>query len=213
MADLPVPSLSADEVRRIADEVLSRPEFLEAQPTWWQRIQRVVFDFIGRVIEAMAGDGRGSIIGTVTIVVVVLALLYLIVRLTRTVRVDPRLVDVTGSALGRSSADWAADAQACEASEQWRDAVRCRYRELLAALAGAGLLAEVAGRTSGEYRTAFAADVPDAAPAFGDVTRRFEAAWYSHDETTADDVEAFRQAASRTLEAAGVRRARVGAQR
>ena len=213
MADLPVPTLGADQVRRIADEVLARPEFLEAQPTWWQRLQRAVFDFISRVLEAMAGDGRGSIIGTVTIVAVVLALTYVIVRYTRTVRVDPRLADVTGTALGRSTADWAADAQACEASGQWRDAVRCRYRELLAALAGAGLLAEVPGRTSGEYLTAFATDVPDAAPAFTDATRRFEAAWYSHAATSAADVEAFRDAAGRTLDAAGVRRGRLAAAR
>ena len=211
MADLPVPSSGADEVRRIADEMLARPEFLQAQPTWWQRLTRVVFDFISRVLEAMAGDGRGSIIGTVTIIVVVLALLYLIVRLTRTVRVDPRLADATGSALGRTRADWAADAQACEAAGEWRDAVRCRYRELLAALAGAGLLAEVAGRTSGEYLTTFAADVPGAADAFAQVTHRFETAWYSHDETTQADLAAFREAARHTLEAAGVSRARVGA--
>ena len=211
MADLPVPARGADEVRRIADEVLTRPEFLEAQPTWFQRAQRVVFDFIGRLLEAMAGDGRGSVIGTLTIIAVVLVLLYLIVRYTRTVRVDPRLVDVTGTSLGRSSQDWAADAQACEAAGQWRDAVRCRYRELLATLAAAGLLSEVPGRTSGEYLSAFSADVPDAAGAFTDATRRFEAAWYSHAATSAADVEAFRDAAARTLSAAGVRRAPVGA--
>ena len=207
MADLPVPSLGAGQVRRIADDVLSRPEFLEAQPTWFQRAQRVAFDFIGRVLEAMAGNGRGSVIGTLTIIAVVLVLLYLIVRYTRTVRADPRLVDVTGTALGRSSADWAADARACEAAGEWRDAVRCRYRELLAALAAAGLLSEVPGRTSGEYLTAFSADVPDAAEAFADATRRFEAAWYSHAATSASDVDAFRDAASQTLDAAGVRRA------
>lgn len=213
MADLPVPTLGADQVRRIADEVLARPEFLEAQPTWFQRAQRVVFDFIARVLEAMAGGGRGSIIGTLTIIAVVVVLLYLIVRYTRTVRVDPRLVDVTGTSLGRSSADWAADAEACEAAGQWRDAVRCRYRELLAALAAAGLLSEVPGRTSGEYLSAFSDDVPDAAEAFAEATRRFEAAWYSHAATSAADVDAFRDAAARTLDAAGVRRAHVAAAR
>ncbi len=80
LADLPVPTTSAEDVRRIADEVLARPEFARAQPTWWQRFLRAVSDFIGRIYEALGGEGRGSVIGTLVIVALALLAVAAVVR-------------------------------------------------------------------------------------------------------------------------------------
>ena len=206
MADLRVPTTSADEVRRIADEVLARPEFADAQPTWWQQFLRLVGDFFSRIIEAVGGDGRGSLIGTVTVIALALLVIAVVIRYTRTVGADARRDMALQGGLGRNSTEWLADARAHEAEGRWRDAVRCRYRALLAELAAAGLVDEVAGRTSGEYLGAVQQDVPSAAASFGDATRLFEVAWYGHDTVTPDDAEAFAAAAQRTRSDAGLGR-------
>ena len=204
MADLPVPTTSADEVRRIADAVLARPEFAEAQPAWWQRLLRILSDYLAGLSEAVGAGG--SAVGTAVIVALALIAILVVVRYTRTLRRDPRRDLAVGGQIGRSSADWLSDANAAEDLQQWREAVRCRYRALLAALSAAGLIDEIAGRTSGEYRSAVATDVPAAAAAFTDATARFEDAWYGAAPVTSADVTAFGEAARRTLADAGVRR-------
>ena len=204
MADLPVPTTSADEVRRIADAVLARPEFAAAHPTWWQRLLRVLSDYLAGLGEAVGAGG--SAVGTAVVVGLALVAILVVVRYTRTLRPDPRRDLAVGGQIGRSSADWLTDAAAAEERGQLREAVRCRYRALLAALSAAGLVEEVAGRTSGEYLAALTADVPAAAAAFADATRRFEDAWYGAVPVTSAEVSAVSDAARRTLADAGVRR-------
>ncbi len=109
--------------------------------------------------------------------------------------------------VGRSSRDWLVEAAEHEAAGRRRDAVRCRYRALLADLAAAGLVEEIAGRTSGEYLAAVESDVPAAAEAFADATRRFELAWYGATPVDATDADAFAAVARRVVRDAGLRRA------
>ena len=186
--------------------MLARPEFDGAMPTWWQRFLRVVGDFISRVLEAVGGGGRGSVIGTIAVLLVGLALIAVVLRYTRTLNRDARHDLALSGEIGRSSRDWLSEAADHEQAQRWRDAVRCRYRALLADLAAQGLIDEIAGRTSGEYLTVVRSDVPKAAGSFAEATRRFETAWYGHGEVTRDDVEVFGEAARSTLTAAGVRR-------
>lgn len=209
MAELPVPATGADEVRRIADNVLGRPEFADAQPSWWDRGMRWVFDFFGRLFEALGGGGRGSVIGVITVLVVVVVALFVITRFTRTVRRDPARDPAMDIGIGRSPRDWIDEARRHEAAGEWRDAVRCRYRALLAELAAAGLVDEVPGRTSGEYLAAVREDVPTAAEHFAEVTRRFERAWYGHESTTPTEVEELTVASRAVVSAAGLRRSLV----
>lgn len=206
MAELEVPSTGAEEARRIADDVLARREFAEAEPSLWDRFMQWLGDQIGLMFEAIGSGGRGTVVGLITLLVVGGVAVFFVVRYTRTVRRDPGMDLAMDEWIGRSSREWMAEAAEHEAAGQWRDAVRCRYRGLLADFAAAGLVDEVAGRTSGEYLTAIREDVPAAAEDFADVTRRFEAAWYGHQATAAADVEAFRAAARRVASAAGLRR-------
>ena len=207
MAELPVPSTGADEARRIADDVLARREFAEAEPSLWDRFMQWLGDQLGRIFDAIGSGGRGTVVGVITVLVVAAIAVLLIVRYTRTVRRDPGRDLAMDAWIGRSSREWMAEAAAHEAAQRWRDAVRCRYRGLLAEFAAAGLVEEIAGRTSGEYLAAVREDIPAAAEDFADVTRRFEAAWYGHEATAATDVDAFRVAARRVASAAGLRRA------
>lgn len=206
MAELQIPTTSAEEIRRATEAVLSRPEFRDAAPTWWQRAWRAVLDFIAELIDTIGAGDRGSVIGTVVLVLVALAAAALIVRFTRTVRRDRPTMVAVDDQLGRSPADWAAEADEHATHGRWREAVRCRYRQLLAELASAHLVEEVAGRTAGEYLQAVAADLPDAAADFAEVTRRFETAWYGHAAVTAAEYQAHVDVAGRVAHAAGVRR-------
>ena len=205
MADLPVPSTSADQVRRVTEEVLSRPEFAGAAPRWWERILEAVLEFFARLFAAIGAGNRGSIIGTVVLVAVVLAAAAAALRFGRSIRGDAAVPVAVDLQIGRSARDWRSEAQEHERAGRWREAVRCRYRALLADLAGAGLVDEVAGRTSGEYRAAVASDVPAAAAAFDRATAVFDLAWYSHEPVSALDAEALQEAADRALHDAGVR--------
>ena len=207
MAELPVPSTSASEIRRVTEEVLSRPEFDAARPAWWERVLEAIGDFFANVIGALSAGNRGSAIGTIVLVVVVLAVAAALIRYVTTVRRDATVPVAVDVQIGRSPRDWLAEAQAHAQGERWRQAVRCRYRALLAELAAAGLVEEVAGRTSGEYRAVVAHDVPSAAAAFDEATAVFDLAWYGHEPVSAGDVASLIQAARRTLDDAGVGRA------
>lgn len=211
LADLPVPATSPADARAIADSVLSRQEFADAQPRWWERILRVLSDWWVDLVDAVGGGGRGSVIGLVVLLGVVAAAVFVVLRLTRGMRRDPGVDMALDVGIGRTTRDWVDEALEHEARGRWRDAVRCRYRALLADLAAAGLIDEIAGRTAGEYLAAVRNDVPPAGDAFAEVTRRFEAAWYGQGTTTGDDVAAFRQAAGHVAGAAGLRRSLVGA--
>ncbi|MPZ71997.1 MAG: DUF4129 domain-containing protein [Nitriliruptorales bacterium] len=207
MADLPVPQTSAEEVRRVTEEVLARPEFAPAEPAWWERILDAVSDFVAEVLAAVAAGGRGSIIGTLVLVAVVVVLGLVVLRFARTVRADPAVPVAVDTQIGRNARDWLDEAEQHEQSGRWRAAVRCRYRAVLADLASAGLVEEVAGRTSGEYRSAVAVELPSASASFATATDIFDTAWYGHTPVTADDVAAFSEVARSTLDDAGLRRA------
>lgn len=205
MAELPVPVRDPEEVRRVTEAVLARPEFLEARPTWWQELQRLIGDLIGRLVDLVGGGGRGSVIGSVVLVALALVGAFVVLRFSRTMRRDPSLAVAVEGGVGRTPAQWLSDAQSHEAAGQWRHAVRCRYRALLAELAAAGLLEEVPGTTAGEYLSQVRRDVPTADGRFTAATRLFEAAWYGHASLDQADVRAFAAAATDVLRAAGVR--------
>lgn len=188
------------------EDVLSRPEFEAAKPQWWEVVLDAIGDFFAGIFEALSAGDRGSIIGTVVLVTVVLAGVAVLARFARSVRRDAAVAVALDVQIGRSAGDWLVEAAAHEQAARWREAVRCRYRALLAELAAAGLVEEVRGRTSGEYRAAVASDVPAASVAFDEATRAFDLAWYGHDDVSADDVTALQEAAQLVLHDAGVGR-------
>ncbi|MBV8159357.1 MAG: DUF4129 domain-containing protein [Acidimicrobiia bacterium] len=111
-------------------------------------------------------------------------------------------VVVSGSR-ARPGTEWRTEAEAHERAGEWRQAVRCRYRALVADLAGRGVLHEIPGRTAGEYRAELGDNLPVAAPPFTGATELFEGAWYGRRGTAAEDAARFRELADRVLEAAG----------
>jgi len=163
-----------------------------------------VLDWIGRLFDRLTGAaGPGSVVGLIIVAAAVAVVVVLLARFARSVQRDRVSgVRVSGQ-VGRPATDWRAEAAAHEAAGRWRDALRCRYRALVADLAARGLVDEIPGRTSGEYRREVAASLPDAAPEFSDATDLFERAWYGAAPAGPEENERFVGLADRVLSGAG----------
>ncbi len=202
LAALGEPGVDPDEVRRTVDEVLARPEYQPLEPGLLDQLLAYAAELIGRVLEAITTAAGGNrLIGGLIVAAVLGAVVALVVRLSRGLRPDPSRAVVVGGAVGRPPAAWEEEAAAHERAGRWREALRSRYRKLLAGLAAAGLIDEVPGRTSGEYLR----EALQALPAAGDdlraVTRAFEAAWYGDRSVTAAEVGDVRARVERALAA------------
>lgn len=198
---LPPPTAEADEVRRAAEEILSRPEFREPPRSLFQQFMDWLADLLGRFFVTLLASGTGSILAWAFLLAVVALLSWLIARAVQRNRRVAGPTAAAGAAIQlderRPAAAWLADAERFEAEGRWRDALRCRYRALVASLARTGVVEEVPGRTAGEYRVLVRQARPAVAEPFADATDRFERAWYGNAETGADDAAAFRDVAER----------------
>jgi hypothetical protein len=204
VADLTPPTVSTERIREAVEDVFAHPDFVEPQPGLLERIQTWIWDQLTQLFLLLFRTGRGSVIGAVVLLAVVGVLMLLAVRFARTVRREPQTAAAVEAAIGRSAADWLDEAARHERAGRTREALRCHYRALVADLAGAGVVEEVAGRTAGEYLAAVQADLPAAAVPFGLVTDAFQRAWYGAAPVAWEHLTAVRSAADDTRAAAGV---------
>jgi hypothetical protein len=202
---LPAPQADPERVRQAARDILGRPEFrpprrsLPAAAWHWLSTQ------IGKLLGDLFGLGGG---GAATGAVVSAGLLALVVFVGWLVvrhwtglpsRRHDAPFTVTPGWRARSAAEWRAEAAAHEAAGRWRDALRARYRALVAELAGRGLVEEIPGRTSGEYRRMVDLSVPAGAGPFDEATSLFEETWYGDRRSGPDDQVRFDRLAGRVL--------------
>ena len=195
---LPRPAQDPEWVRRSAREILARAEF---RPVHRSLILRLL-DEIDRLINSALNQlakGPGSVAGLLVLVALVAVLGVLAVRLARRLPREPSRSVVIDERVGRSASDWRADAARHEAEGRWREALRCRYRSLIADLAARNVVAEVPGRTSGEYRREVVVAIPGVAADFGAATDLFERAWYGHARTGSDDSARLAELAGRVM--------------
>lgn len=199
---LPPPEAPADDIRRAADEIVSRPEFLPEPQTIWERIVGWFQDRLADVLSALFSGGRTGLVAWIALVVVLAVVAFLVFKIVTTMRANPTAGPTFDVATERRrpAVDWEREAQAHAAAGRWRDALRCRYRALVARLAVVGAVDEVPGRTAGEYRLEVRRTRPDAAPSFTEATDIFERAWYGHADVDTSDDERFRALADRVLE-------------
>ena len=198
--DLPAPSRDPSEVHRAVEEVLSRPEFRQAARPLLDRILTWVLAGLGELLASLTATAAGSIIGVALFVAILVVLALLATRFARTMSRSPEVAAAIVSLPRRSAADGRAEAEAHERAGEWRQAVRCRYRALVAELSSRGIVEEVPGRTSGEYRGEVDHNLPGAAEAFAGATDVFDRAWYGRRPTGEGEVERFRVLAGRVLE-------------
>jgi len=166
-------------VRRAAHDILSQSQFRTSGPSPLQRARSWLGHQIGHALDAALG-GHLGVFGAVVLLLIAAALVVVVVRVTRASRHGGRLAGTRVGPIGRAPQDWLAEATACEARGDWRGALRARYRALVAELAGRGVVDEVPGRTTGEYRAEVALNLPRAAPGFGGATDLFEETVYGH---------------------------------
>src|SRR5947207_13054853 len=109
LADLPKPTRPPGEVSRTIDRVLARPEYRHPGPSFLERIQRDVLDWIARVLSGVVGAGVGAWI----VLALILGLVVLIVwRLAGGVTRDPGRGVAVSARRPRPAADWRAEAAA-----------------------------------------------------------------------------------------------------
>lgn len=190
-------------------EILSRNEFRPRGKSLLERFSDWLGDILDRVLDPIAAPSVGSTSVLDWLVVAFLAamVVVVVVRLTRTVRsgTGARRVDRPAPARTRSARAWLQEAEAHEREGAWRQALRCRYRELLATLVERRVVTDIEGRTSGEYRSEACARLPHIAEPFADATELFEAAWYGNEVIGPNDTVRFRALADRVLVLAGRR--------
>lgn len=202
LVDLPPPGIPPDEIRRAVEEVLAREEFQPLQPSIPQRVLEWALEGIERILRTILDATTGSPTTTILLLLLIIGVLAAIgVLLARGVRRNPVRAVVVQGDIGRSPQDWEAEAQAHEAAGRWREALRSRYRKLLAELSARGLIEEVPGRTSGEYLRESLAALPAAADDLRAVTAAFEDAWYGSRAVSQADVAAVRERTTRIVPA------------
>jgi Domain of unknown function (DUF4129) len=197
--DLRVPDRDPEVVREAVREVLSRPEFRPPDRSLAERVFDWVLEMVGRLLAALGGSGAGGIVGLVLLALVLLGVIVLAARFSRGLTPSPEVAAAVPGGARRSAAEWRAEADAHERAGAWREAVRSRYRALVADLAARGLVEEVPGRTAGEYRREVGRSLPDAAPDFAGATELFEVAWYGRGGTGSQDAAHLRALADRVL--------------
>jgi uncharacterized protein DUF4129 len=199
---LPAPDRDPDQVREAVREVLSRPEFRPPDRPLAQRLFDLVLELIGRLLAAIGGTGAGGIIGLALLALMLVGLGILAARFSRGLTRSPEVAAAVPLGTRRSAADWRAEAEAHERAGAWRQAVRSRYRALVADLAARGLVEEVPGRTAGEYRREVGRSLPDAAADFAGATELFEVAWYGRTDTGSREAARLRDLSTRVLQRA-----------
>ena len=208
LQDVPVdPADTADKVR----DVMSRAEF-RYEKSWLDRLG----EWISRQLQELFGDrapggaatgtfggGAGSLVAWLLIVLagvaVVAAVVYVVRHRVR--RPDDDEAVLTSEIEHRSPArHWADLAARHEAEGEWKEALRCRYRELVRTLVDRDQLPDIAGRTTGELRADLDRSTPAASAAFDRVTLLFELPWYADEPTGPEENREVRALSAQVLE-------------
>jgi hypothetical protein len=198
-SDLPAPTRDPAQARRVVREVLARREFRPPDRPLFNRAMDWLLELVGRALAALGNSPAGGIVGLLLLALALLGVGLVVARFSRGMTRSPELAAALPAAARRPPAEWLAEAEAHEAAGEWRQAVRCRYRAVVAELAARGLLEEVPGRTAGEYRGEVGRGLPAAAADFAGVTELFEGAWYGRRATGAEQAAHLRDLSRRVL--------------
>jgi hypothetical protein len=197
---LPTPTQDPATTNAKADEILARAEFRKAQPNVLQRAGAAITRAVGDLLQSLLAGGIGAVAAWVILVAAGLGVTALAFRLTRDVRLDPfRGLVESPAAERRSPVEWRRLAEGHEARGEWKEALRCRYRALVADLVARRAIRDLPGRTTGEYRAEVGASIPGGATAFSGASELFERAWYGNRPTGPAENEQFRDLADQVL--------------
>jgi hypothetical protein len=198
---LPPSTHDPDEVRELADRILSQARYDRPPESIPDRVLGWVGDQIAKAFESLVGGGGGTVLAWLILVGALAGVAYLLVRYGRVTipslpaAAEPEvMVELT-----RSAREWRAEAAALEGEGRWAEGLRCRHRALVADLVKRGAIPDQAGRTAGEYVRDVTRTLPDAAPALAAATELFEAAWYGGATTGPEEAARFAELDARVL--------------
>lgn len=190
---------TAQQVRDVAEEVFRRAEFQRRKSLLERVIDWIARLFRGREVDMPQVQPRsgssalGHLLLYLLLAAAVVVVVWLVIRVLRTGRLTRSRGDDADEAPRveeeRPASEWRSDAARAEAEGRWKDAMRDRYRELVAELVERRVLPDVAGRTTGELRVDMVDHAPGAADAFSEACLLFELPWYA-DVTTGPDENA-----------------------
>ena len=208
LLDLPESEHDPGEVRDKADEILSRPEYHHGKSIM-QRINEWISDRLDDLLRALSFGGTfpqfvAWIILGVLLAVVVAFIVWTVRsggfgRAKRAEREDA--VVLSSSEVHRSPREWLAEAVRHEEEGRWREGLLCRYRSLVAEMVRLEVIAELVGRTAGEYVRDVRNRRSDVAPTFSAATDLFEEVWYGGEESGSEERDRFAGLAESTLAA------------
>jgi Domain of unknown function (DUF4129) len=181
-------------VHAIVTHILSERQF-HPSPSLLRRVINAVLNWLDHVFDLHlhlpSGSGGLGWLSDVLLVVLIAAVVALLVVAVRK-GVFARLrhpggtgVVVTEEGEVMAPGAWRREAERLAVEGRYREALRCRYRALVAELASRGVLDEVPGRTSGDYERLVDALLPEVAGQFSTVTRLFERCWYGQEPSDA----------------------------
>jgi len=203
--DLPPSDVSADEARRLADQVLAGRAYVEAgrPPSLRDR----VFDWIGQrftdLFESLSSVGGRGWFAWIIIAAFAALIIFLLTRLLRnvgrtstaTVRPEP-IVEVSNNT---SAEEWLAQATVAESAGDWRTAVRCRHRALVTTLIRRQIVPAGPSQTAGEIQHIVAHQRPDAATTMQEATWLFKDTWYGWIDADAASSATFAELSAEVL--------------
>lgn len=183
---LPVPGRKAGRVRAMAQHILSEHQFHRGLSIW----QRII-DWVERHLhggpDLNIPGGNLPWLSDVVIFVLVAAIVAVVViavrngAFARFRHPQGQGVVVTDEGQTLAPDEWRRQAERLAAEGRFREALRCRYRALVADLAWRGVVDEIPGRTSGDYERLVGARLPEVSAQFSTITRLFERCWYGRD--------------------------------
>lgn len=174
----PSPQIPPEEVEATARRVLERAEFEPPPENLLELAVREALEWIASMLGQAAEQDATGVLAWAVVVVGAGAAAFFVYRFLRQVSTERGVAPAREARERRGADEWRRIAEEHEHAGRWAEAVRSRYRAMVAEMVQRGLVDEAAGTTAGEYRRQVRRSVPDAAAAFVEATGLFEAAWY-----------------------------------
>lgn len=182
------------------NRILSERQFQQPHRSFSDRIYTDVVGAIDRFLARLLTNHGLSLLGFIVAGALTVMALVVAARFARRARMDPGDEPGARRLTHRPAVEWDAEASRHEAAGEWTDALRCRYRALVAELGRRGVVDEVPGRTAGEYSRQVADRLPTSSGPFRLASDIFEEAWYGFGETGQPDLARFQALAGEVLE-------------
>jgi hypothetical protein len=195
----PTDQPSRAEIRHTATEVFGRDEFQHRKGL----LQRFV-EWLAHFFPHTSGRGgsfsaASNLFFYLAMAALVMLLAFLVVVVVRSIRRRPRKEKVddveteVDPEVERTVSEWRSAAEVAEAEGRWKEAMRCRYRELVGELIERGVVRDIPGLTTGELRAEVSSTASDELGPFSEASTLFELPWYARQPTGPEENRRIRQ--------------------